>query len=107
MLDCKLYSFVFQKKKKKKKKTLKTACRYDYVTLYAQSVDLRNAGIVLRKPWIHGLWYNPPCMDWPRNPGIARAQSIDQDNPGIARAQSIDQDNPGVARAQSISRSEL
>ena len=23
-------------------------------------------------------------MDWPRNPGIARAQSMDQDNPGIA-----------------------
>ena len=59
----------FQKKKKKKK----TACLYDYVTLYAQSVDLRNPGIVLRKPWIHGLWYNPPCMDWPRNPGIAHA----------------------------------
>ena len=65
----KLYSFVFKKKKKKKK----TACLYDYVTLYAQSVDLRNPGIVLRKPWIHGLWYNPPCMDWPRNPGIAHA----------------------------------
>ena len=43
-------------------------------------------------------------MDWPRNPGIARAQSINQDNPGIARAQSINQDNPGIARAQSINQ---
>ena len=25
-----------------------------------------------------------PWLDWPRNPGIARAQSMDQDNPGIA-----------------------
>ena len=28
-------------------------------TCYAQSVDLRKPGIVLRKPWIHGLWYKP------------------------------------------------
>ena len=32
---------------------------------------LRNPGIVLRYPWVvvH-------AMDWPRNPGIARAQTI-------------------------------
>ena len=36
-------------------------------------------------------------MDWPRNPGIVRAQSMDPDNPGIARAQSMDPDNSGIA----------
>ena len=29
-------------------------------------------------------WFVVQTMDWPRNPGIARAQSMDQDNPGIA-----------------------
>ena len=29
-------------------------------------------------------WFVVQTMDWPRNPGIARAQSIDQDNTGIA-----------------------
>jgi tRNA A37 threonylcarbamoyladenosine synthetase subunit TsaC/SUA5/YrdC len=29
-------------------------------------------------------------MDWPRNPRIARAQTMDRDNPGIVLAQSID-----------------
>ena len=87
--------------KKKKKKHLYTACRYDYVTLYAQSVDLRNPGIILSAQTLDP-WFIAQSMDWPRNPGIARAQSIDQGNPGIARAQSIDQGNPGIARAQSI-----
>ena len=27
-----------------------------YCVCYAQSVDLHNPGIVLRKPWIHGLF---------------------------------------------------
>ena len=26
---------------------------------YARSMDLRNPGIVLRKPWIHGLYHKP------------------------------------------------
>ena len=29
-------------------------------------------------------WFVVQTMDWPRNPGITRAQSLDQDNPGIA-----------------------
>ena len=29
-------------------------------------------------------WFVVQTMDWPRNPGIARAQRMDQDNPGIA-----------------------
>ena len=29
-------------------------------------------------------WFVVQTMDWPRNPGIARAQCMDQDNPGIA-----------------------
>ena len=40
-------------------------------------------------------WFVVQSMDWPRNPGIARAQSMDQDNPGIAlRKAYIDQTNP-------------
>ena len=30
-------------------------------------------------------WFVVQTMDWQRNPGIACAQSIDQDNPGIAQ----------------------
>ena len=29
-------------------------------------------------------WFVVQAMDWPRNPGIARAQSMHPDNPGIA-----------------------
>ena len=29
-------------------------------------------------------WFVVQIMDWPRNPWIAHAQSMDQDNPGIA-----------------------
>ena len=29
-------------------------------------------------------WFVVQTMDWLRNPGIARAQSMDPDNPGIA-----------------------
>ena len=29
-------------------------------------------------------WFVVKTMDWPRNPGIARAQSMDPDNPAIA-----------------------
>ena len=28
-------------------------------------------------------WFVVQTMDWPRNPRIARAQSVDRDNPGI------------------------
>ena len=30
-------------------------------------------------------WFVVQTMDWQRNPGIACAQSKDQDNPGIAQ----------------------
>ena len=29
-------------------------------------------------------WFVVQTMDWPRKPGIARAQSMDPDNPGIS-----------------------
>ena len=35
-------------------------------------------------------WFVQQTMDGPRNPRIARAQTMDRDNPGIVLAQSID-----------------
>ena len=78
----------------RKLKTL-AACWYDYVTLfsymhndicYAQSIDMRNPGIVLCKPYMDP-WFLVQTMDWPRNPEIA---SLCAKHKSFARVQSID-----------------
>ena len=69
-----------------------TACGYLFLPTcicYAQSMDLRNPGIILHVQTLDP-WFVVQTMEWQRNPGIACAQSINQDNPRIAGAQSID-----------------
>ena len=58
---------------------------------YAQTVDLRNPGIVLRKPGLDP-WFVVQSMDWPRNPRLGCScakHRLEQSWDGPA--QSIDQ----------------
>ena len=68
-----------------KLKTL-AACRYDYVTLFTYRHTLRpkHGFAQSRDCPVQTLdpWFVVQPMDWPRNPGIACAQSINQDNRG-------------------------
>ena len=44
-------------------------------------MDLRNPGIIGLHVQTLDPWFVVQTMDWQRNPGIACAQSINQDNP--------------------------
>ena len=56
----------------------------DYVTRKAWTCAIPGLSCANPGSMVCGSMVCVQTMDWPRNPGIVRAQSMDQDNPGIA-----------------------